>query len=183
VVFDPTATSTLTTYLNQWVKIASGDRVTLNGGTSFSGAFSHSGYLIFRCSQCKDNWHVGLENFSANRKDAVPAVLQDWVKKHRHVCKKFVEKYPPGVFEHPGPCVTCKWPYGAHEESWMKDQVTAANVMDLKGTSGWPPVGWAPATKAADMTLKQFTGRKFRDIETEEPCGSPDTNTQKTSTD
>jgi hypothetical protein len=173
VAFDPTATSTMTTYLNQWVKIASGDRVFLSGGTSFTGAFSHSGYLVFKCSQCGDNWHVGLENFSANGKDAVPAVLQDWVKKHRHVCKKFLNSVGTHL------CNSCKWPYGAHEESWINKALVVGSKPNVWVTAYEERAPKeTPAPKG--MTLKQFTGRKFRDTETE-PCELPDTSTEKTS--
>jgi hypothetical protein len=168
--------SALSTYLNQWVKVASGDRVKLSGGMSLSGSAvsTNTGYFIFRCEQCKDNWHVGHENFYGNIKDpaaqTIPSVLSDWVKKHRHVCKKFVGYVQQ---DNTGTCVSCKWPYGAHEESWAGQQ-----VFDEKGK----PLRFANpewiAKQPTNMKLKQFTGRKFREVE---PCESLDTSTEKTS--
>lgn len=160
---NPPTTSTLSvlgTYLNHWVKIASGDRVKLSGGMNFSGTYSNTGYFIFKCEQCKDNWHVGHENFFGNVNDpaaqTIPWVLSDWVKKHRHVCKKYK------LASHLN-CAECRWPYGAHEESWNTTLMTHATT--------------SPQSAGESMTLKQFTGRKFREVE----CESPDTITDKTS--
>jgi len=171
----PKSNSTLGTYLNQWVNIASGGRVKLSGGMNLSSAsvYTNTGCFIFICTQCKDNWYVGPENFHGNVQDPAaetsPSVLSDWVKKHRHVCKKFKPWQPLPT------CFDCKWPYGAHEESWAQLPMMAGGqsaYFDKDGNS----LG-GPAPKG--MTLKQFTGRKFRD--TEETCASPDTNIEKTS--
>ena len=150
----PTSSDTLSTYLNQWVSIASGGRVNLSGGVTLSGGafYNNTGYFIFRCTECKDNWHVGHENFYGNVADpaatTIPSVLSEWVKKHRHICKKFSN--PPAMST--GICQSCRWPYGAHEESWMKP--------GLPTTSGTPK-----PEENQNMTLRQFTGRKFRDAE------------------
>ena len=161
-------------YLNQWVKIASGNRVTLSGGVDLTSKYSsgNTGYFVFKCSQCQDNWHVGHDNFPNG--NTVPSVLSDWVKKHRHVCKKF--RNPPATST--GVCQSCMWPYGAHEESWMGvpgyDHTVTKSFLASLDQKNFPP-------KPTDeyMTLKQFTGRKFRDVEAN-TCESPDTNTAKT---
>lgn len=148
--------STLELYLKQWVKIASGERVYIASGVKFPqayGTYSNQGYLVFKCKECLDNWHVGLENFYGGvvdpNSEVIPSVLSDWVKKHRHVCKKFNDPYPPVAFEHPGLCKTCKWPYGAHEESW-NPQIA---------------VNTTPTPKAVVLKAETPTGRKFRDTE------------------
>jgi hypothetical protein len=165
---------TLRIYLNQWVKIASGNRVTLHGGVDLGQGYVNTGYFVFKCSQCQDNWHVGHDNFPNG--NTVPSVLSDWVKKHRHVCKKF--RNPPATAISTGICQSCMWPYGAHEESWMGvpgyDHTVTKSFLASLDQKNFPP---KPADES--MTLKQFTGRKFRDVEAE--CESPDTNTKKTS--
>jgi len=194
----PLITNSLT-HLNQWVKIASGDRVKLTGGISLSvnPLATNTGYFVFRCTECADNWHVGHENFQGNVQDpaaiTVPSVLSDWVKKHRHVCKKF--NNPPATST--GVCQSCKWPYDAHEESWyiggeVKGMPVASGkqiqmyTYSTEGTVGTASFlkqldkkNFSPKPADASMTLRQFTGRKFRDIE--DICESPDTNTEKTS--
>jgi hypothetical protein len=231
----PSITQSSTAYLNQWVKIASGDRVKLTGGISLPVsplATTNTGYFVFRCTECQDNWHVGHENFQGNVQDpsaiTVPSVLADWVKKHRHVCKKFVNTEQAFL------CQSCKWPYGAHEESWIakiksvgatgdpdyegqtacfdKDgnsigvpgyshiiNYTSTGPQEIKVSNKKQGMGVSPETFMAQlqnafhqnfppkpeeiptsMTLKQYTGRKFRDI-AEDTCESPDTGTQKTS--
>jgi hypothetical protein len=190
---------TLTMYLNQWVKIASGDRVKLTGGIVLPVnplSTINTGYFVFRCTECQDNWHVGHENFKGNVQDpstvvTVPSVLADWVKKHRHVCKKFTN--PPATST--GVCQSCKWPYGAHEESWSGQQVFDETGKPLQGMK-WGYGGDLPmksggqsqtymfdgsAPTPPSMTLKQFTGRKFRDVEETPLCESPDTSTEKIS--
>jgi len=180
--------NTLSAYLHQWVRIASGNRVSLSSDVALLGAAVHTntGYFIFKCSECKDNWHVGHENFHGNVQDpsaeTIPHVLSEWVKKHRHICKKF--NNPPAT--NTGTCNTCKWPYGAHEESWMKPGLPMTPGVQTQiydyNTMGSPAEGmWTNSTPAPKgMTLRQYTGRKFRDVEVE-PCGLPDTNTEKTS--
>jgi hypothetical protein len=174
-----TVGGTLRIYLNQWVKIASGNRVVLHGGVDVGPSLSgNTGYLIFKCTQCQDNWHVGHENFHGNINDpaaeTIPSVLSDWVKKHRHVCNKF--NNPPATIT--GSCQSCMWPYGAHEESWMGvpgyDHTVTKSFLASLDQKNFPP---KPIDKS--MTLKQFTGRKFRDVEAN-TCESPDTNTAKT---
>jgi hypothetical protein len=175
LAYPSTFTQNLTLYLNQWVKVASGDRVKLVSGISYSTG-TNTGYLVFKCSQCSDNWHVGLDNFypsvadpTAKSGTVVPSVLSDWVKKHRHVCKKYQPHQPTTV------CFSCKWPYGAHEESWTgPEEVEAFNVKQRTLAQE------ESKQQARGMTLKQFTGRKFRDVE--DLCESPDIG-EKTSTD
>jgi hypothetical protein len=201
-----TVSKNLTLYLNQWVKIASGDRVKLTGGSKLETSSGNSGYLIFKCSECHDNWHVGLDNFYPSVSDPaglqfgqftdfgfekIPSVLTDWVKKHRHVCKQFKDQYPPGVFEHPGVCQSCKWPYGAHEESWIvngakaKHEALVAKQPLPCSENGFGTYGdYKVKTQVSSegMKLQQFTGRKFRDVE--ETCESTSaTGTKKTSTE
>src|SRR5271156_6785389 len=153
----PTYYTNLTIYLNQWVKVASGDRVKLISGIKHPVG-SNSGYLVFKCVHCQDNWNVGLDHFqpSGSQGPVVPSVLQDWVKKHRHVCKKYqgFTQTPTNV------CFSCKWPYGAHDESWMEAKSAEANDW---GSYGKPPQALnakqaAPETKQAAMQYKQFTG-------------------------
>ena len=176
--------TTLITYLNQWVSIASGGRVKLAGGMTLSGGAVHNntGYFVFQCTECKDNWHVGHENFYGNVADpaaqTIPSVLSEWVKKHRHVCKKF--NNPPAMST--GTCQSCKWPYGAHEQSWMGLPTTSGSqyaAFDKDGNIFGGIPGYDHAVHVS-MTLKQFTGRKFRDAEVESLCESPDTNIEKT---
>jgi hypothetical protein len=173
---------TLRIYLNQWVKIASGHRVVLAGGVDLNTTYNtgNTGYLVFKCTQCYDNWHVGNENFYNAADPAaqtVPSVLQDWVKKHRHVCNKF--NNPPATST--GICQSCTWPYGAHEESWMtaKPDIQWGDTPTKSFMASLDQKNFPPKPTDESMTLKQFTGRKFRDTEAE--CESPDTNTAKTS--
>jgi hypothetical protein len=65
----PAVSNNLEVYLNQWVKIASGDRVVLARGIALSSYTGNSGYLVFKCTKCGDNWHVGVENFHGNIAD------------------------------------------------------------------------------------------------------------------
>ena len=117
-----TLSSSITTYLNQWLKIASGGRVTIHQHVH---GWAGSDYIVFRCETCKDNWHVGVGQFySVADPVGVPSVLQDWVNKHRHVCTKWVDGYGLGAGEtHAGKykskCGKCEWPYAAHQESWI----------------------------------------------------------------
>jgi len=208
----PSITASLCAYLNQWVKIASGDRVKLTGGISLPvhpSSTTNSGYFVFRCTECADNWHVGHENFQGNVQDpaaiTVPSVLSEWVKKHRHVCKKYKDGADelPQFVSKSTLCGNCKWPYGAHEESWIANQVfdEQGKPVDVKWMNIWNVgpksfVNYPPKPDSSQwgdyedppsrphptsMTLKQFTGRKFRDAETEDTCESQDTNTPKTS--
>jgi hypothetical protein len=152
----PGSPSTLAIYLNQWVKVASGDRVKLHSGTSVSLGGGQNSWYVFRCV-CGDNWHVGAENFIGtdavgNTSDVIPSVLSDWVKKHRHVCAKFIGDVPVGQ---PDRCYQCKWPYGAHEESWM-GPVKTVNQETLVTPN-------TPNTPSTHMTFVQSKGRKFRD--------------------
>jgi len=144
MVYSPaTISNTMSTYLHQWVTVASGGRVSL----SQQGAFGSKSFLVFKCT-CGDNWHVGTENFSSPT--GVPEVLSDWVKKHRHVCTKYTNTHGISM----GTCSMCGWPYGAHEDSWI-------------GGEGKPipaPRGH-PAYK--EKPLPTFKGRKFRDADTE----------------
>jgi hypothetical protein len=163
----PAVSNNLEVYLNQWVKIASGDRVVLARGialSSYTGnsGYTNKGYLVFKCTACGDNWHVGLENFHDNVTDpaaeTIPSVLSDWVKKHRHVCNKYFSS-TAGIA---GLCATCKWPYGAHEESWSKD------VLNQKGEP-IPGVKWVyPIVEPVEVVksvkiAEQPTGRMFRE--------------------
>lgn len=141
--------NSLEIYLKQWVNIASGGRVELRGGMTFPQI---KGYLVFKCNTCQDNWHVGLENFSPSVTDptgqtTVPSVLSDWVKKHRHICKQYKMGGDHSL------CAECKWPYGAHEKQEFLAKETRQAERKLQ--------------------LKQFTGRRFRDVEA--PCESQDT--------
>lgn len=107
---------TLEIYLKQWLKVASGDRVTLTGGVQHSSG-TNSGYLVLKCT-CGSNWHVGLDNFYPTVVDpavvtVLPSGLSNWVKNHRHVCDKY-KGLEQGLL-----CSQCNWPYGAHEESWL----------------------------------------------------------------
>jgi len=212
-------TGTLGVYLNQWVKVASGDRVYVFSGVSLSGSavYTNTGYVVFKCKECSDNWHVGLENFHGNVNDpaseTIPAVLFDWVKKHRHVCNKFNNgQSDPKKFS----CGTCHWPYGAHEESWLANATSTFEAekakvqkkfeqiykplpmpcggqyqifdaqdkpIGVKWTMHLDPKKFPPQPTDRSMTLKQFKGRKFRDIEldVEETCESPDSSIKTTS--
>lgn len=114
----PNLSSTLGIYLTQWLKIASGERVVLNHKYY---NFKQEEFLVFSCKKCKDNWHVGLENFkSENAAIGIPSVLTDWVAKHRHVCTKYQGAASTGYLENSS-CLTCQWPYKAHEQSWMAE--------------------------------------------------------------
>ena len=143
--------STAEIYLKQWLKVASGDRVYLSQHTKGM----YYSYTVFKCVACGDNWHVGDENFKGTQ---IPSVLKDWVHKHRHVCSKYKADSPDLKM----PCLTCKWPYGAHEESWL----TPPKPTDDKGNI--PGMKWvlSPVIKLeaeAGETLPEFTGRVFRD--------------------
>ena len=161
--------SSVDTYLRQWLKVASGDRVYLFQHTS---GMTNS-YTVFKCQWCGDNWHVGGENFEGTQ---IPQTLKDWVNKHRHVCTKYKSSSPDTHML----CLTCKWPYGAHEESWMAKTPTVNDPQD--GIDAWEDatnvagkVKWIlPPVKDGDKvsgavkpgkTLPEFTGRKFRDVE------------------
>jgi len=172
--------SAIDIYLRQWLKVASGDRVVLYQHT---GSLSHS-FTVFKCKTCGDNWHVGDNNFEGAQ---VPQTLKDWVTKHRHVCSKW--KWFGSNTPHTGVCVTCGWPYGAHEESWMTktpETPKTPTVNDPQdGIDAWedepewvkkakatkwvllPVKGGdkAPIVKATSKPLPEFTGRKFRDVE------------------
>lgn len=105
-----TLSSSITTYLNQWLKIASGRRVVIQRHIH---GWAGSDYIIFRCNTCMDNWHVGTEHFYSGKDPVgIPSVLQDWVAKHRHVCTKYIN-------DKIGECNKCGWPYEAHEQSWL----------------------------------------------------------------
>ena len=128
-------TSTLTTYLNQWLKVASKENVVLS--RYVTGGLQN--FIVFKC-KCGENWNVG-ENLFYSVADptfnyGIPSELQDWVKEHRHVCKKYKNSFPGAVHSD---CDTCKWPYGAHEESWQEPKPKIV-----------PP-------------LPEVRGRKFRD--------------------
>ncbi len=188
----PKVTTTLAIYLTQWLKVASGDRVTLSGGMNFGANYTNTGYFIFKCGQCKDNWHVGHENFPNDT--TVPAVLKNWVIKHRHICDKFYN--PPATST--GTCQKCHWPYTAHDESWLVQHPVSGGQSAYFDANGNPlihGVSVEPKTYASElaknwlkgpeskidtsMMLKQFKGRKFRDAEPEDLCESQDTNDQK----
>lgn len=161
----PAVSNNLEVYLNQWVKIASGDRVVLARGialSSYTGNSGNSGYLVFKCTKCGDNWHVGVENFHGNIADPaagiIPSVLSDWVKKHRHVCKKYINsKLVSG-----GPCANCKWPYGAHEESWSKD-VKHSPEGTIPGVKWVYPIVEPVEVVKSVKIAEQPTGRMFRE--------------------
>ena len=142
--------STAEIYLKQWLKVASGDRVYLSQHTKGM----YYSYTVFKCVACGDNWHVGDENFEGTQ---IPSVLKDWVHKHRHVCSKYKADSPDLKM----PCLTCKWPYGAHEESWQPKIET--DVLDKDGKV-IPGMKWVTVkgSKACE-TLPEFTGRVFRD--------------------
>lgn len=160
--YPPIISSTVSTYLNQWLKLASGGRVVLHQHTNGG----YQSFTVFKCKTCGDNWHVGDENFKGT---GIPEVLQDWVKKHRHVCTKYTN---PDV--HHGICKMCGWPFGAHEQAWLKDAPAWAPVIPI--TSGQKPVKYwtgtnVPTTEPApkgnpaykELPLPIFKGRKFRD--------------------
>jgi hypothetical protein len=112
----------LTTYLTKWLEVATKGNVFLH--SHMIGA--SQSMTIFKC-KCGQNWHVGDHLFYPNAsnpsQEFIPTELQDWVKEHRHVCKAYVNSNA-GI---QGPCATCKWPYGAHEESWLtKEQLESA---------------------------------------------------------
>jgi len=147
---------TVDMYLRQWLKVASGDRAILCRHTT---GMSHS-FTVFKCTTCSDNFHVGDENFMGTQ---IPQTLQDWVKKHRHVCSKF-----NGPGKTTGVCKSCGWPYPAHDESWMAKMPTVndpgADLDDIDGPYPWKVKGTLVPVKAG-KTLPEFTGRKFRDVE------------------
>lgn len=162
--------NTLAIYLTQYLKVASGSRVVLHqqGSMGSSIVGDVKSFFVFKCTVCQDNWHVGTENFTGSPW-AVPEVLTDWVKKHRHVCNKYVNTH--GV--HVGTCSMCGWPYGAHSQSWedvvMPDGQTLGNFA-AKPTEG-KTLGkvWVPADKwpapPLEKPLPTFKGRKFRETE------------------
>lgn len=146
MAYGPPISSTMITYLTQWLKLASGDRVHL----AQRGSLGLSDFFVFKCT-CGDNWHVGAENFKGT---GVPQVLEDWVKKHRHVCTKYTNTH--GVSA--GKCSMCGWPYGAHEDSWIKNP---APLWDMKvQTYENSP---APSSPHKQKPMQIFKGRKFRD--------------------
>jgi len=113
--------------------------------------------------------------------------LKDWVAKHRHVCSKFTGSHTGDC------CVTCKWPYGAHEESWLTSKPTAAQIEATKLAYMTAEnqvkrdliIAAAKAMELSDEETKSKTnvmeipqGRIFR----EATCELPDT-TEKTSKD
>lgn len=105
------STNSLTTYLTQWLKTATKGNVALM--SQMTGLAQK--FYVFKCIRCLQNWHVGEQLFIGLDDYAIPSELQDWVKDHRHVCKKYINTNA-GI---QGPC-TCGWPFGAHEESWIK---------------------------------------------------------------
>lgn len=159
-------TDTVSTYLHQWLKVASGDRVILSQHTT-----------AFKCKACGCNRHVGDENFTGT---GVPDVLQEWVKKHRHVCTKYTNTH--GVTQ--GTCSMCGWPYAAHEQSWFKEQPATSYIPKVPTYSEKPKSYWAgtmvPITEPKpfqggmanvvptvkkEQPLKIYSGRKFREID------------------
>lgn len=92
----------------KWLEVATKGGVVLHHKVGI-GAQSMT---VFKCMRCHDNWNVGDHLLAGT---SVPSELQDWVKLHRHVCKKFTGN---GSY-----CFACQWPYGAHEESWNKDLI------------------------------------------------------------
>ncbi len=177
-------------YLNQWVKVASNGRIRVTYGIKHSSwsYTGNSGYIVFKCAGCGDNWHVGLENFigtgSVTPSEVIPAVLSDWVKKHRHVCGKFKSDGLADPLSRV--CMKCQWPFGAHEESWMDVKAEAEKEKEVKYSAYGKTFHGLPmkSGKAIQMykygngavsgtepqppkveVLPQFTGRKFRDVE------------------
>jgi hypothetical protein len=105
-----------TTYLMKWLEVATKGNVVLH--SHMVGAIQSM--TIFKCNKCQQNWHVGDHLFYPSvadpGKEFIPSELQDWVKEHRHVCKKYEQSLYSGVIG--TDCKNCHWPYGAHEESW-----------------------------------------------------------------
>ena len=141
-------------YLRQWLKVASGDRVYL---AQYTSGLSHN-MTVFKCRTCGDNWHVGDENFEGT---SIPSVLKDWVHKHRHVCSTY---YLGSGKNTNSPCITCGWPYGAHEESWSQPKIEK-DVLDKTGKV-IPGMKWVAVRNSESVkstTIPEFIGRVFRD--------------------
>jgi hypothetical protein len=152
-------------YLTQWLKIASGDRVHL----CQRGQVGLSDFLVFKCKVCKDNWHVGVENFNGT---SIPQVLEDWVKKHRHVCSKYTNTH--GVMM--GTCSMCGWRFEEHPVTWgdynvkytdtSEKSVKEFNEKQIKAFNE-SQVESRIHTVYKEKPLPIFKGRKFRDSEEE----------------
>jgi hypothetical protein len=148
-----------TLYLNQWLDIVTKGRVKL---------YNHVGmgvkcFTVFKCSQCQDNLHVG-DNLFGDLKNptGVPFELQEWVKEHRHVCKKFMSQYVGSI-----ECAGCGWPYGAHEESWSQPVpmfMTSSNPnwVSYKISVGVSKPESKPQESPIQSPLPEHKGRKFR---------------------
>ena len=107
----------LTTYLTKWLEVATKGNVVMH--SHMIGATQSM--TIFKCNKCKQNWHVGDHLFYSVADPGatlIPSELQDWVKEHRHVCKKYNKDNNYAI----GDCLNCQWPYEAHEESWARSK-------------------------------------------------------------
>lgn len=141
------AVGTLEIYLKQYVQTASGNRVFLKE-TELGGCY------VFQCNACGENGYVPHREFRSSA-TTIPQRLFDWVKQHRHVCNSFVDPYPPGVFEHPGSCINCSWPYTAHADKKVPKVVTQIVTVPTPTYTPTSPV----------FKVKEFKGRVFRDTE------------------
>jgi hypothetical protein len=159
----------LTTYLTKWLEVATKGNVVLH--SHMTGATQSM--IIFKCNKCQQNWHIGDHLFycaAAPGLEVIPSELQDWVKEHRHVCKKYVNDFPETLQAN---CKNCQWPYGAHEESWIAQQAyaqqnvaksswhyeTLVNAMAGKAT---PKLATEPEKPKPIPPLPEPKGRKFR---------------------
>ena len=95
-------------YLSKYCETASGGRVKFVGYHGFT-SLTGNAMLRFKCSYCQDNWNVGDINFPDAQ--TLPAVLTDWVKLHRHVCKKYSGDSLLGK------CYSCGWAHDQHDEA------------------------------------------------------------------
>lgn len=161
-------TPTLTSHIAQWLKTATKDNVALM--SQMTGLAQK--FYVFKCKRCLQNWHVG-ENLFVN--DGIPSELQNWVKDHRHVCG-----HHSGALQN---CANCGWPFGAHEESWNKQESAqqfqnAANSPEYQKYTALQQAfkqDWqnywnkSPAPveppKHRIAPLPEPRGRKFRDVE------------------
>lgn len=119
----------LTTYLTKWLEVATKGNVVLSG--HMIGAMQSM--TIFKCKYCGQNWHVGDHLFKGPNvanpgQEFIPTELQDWVKEHRHVCKKFNMQSFSNLIN----CATCNWPYGAHDESWLKKEQLESQAQQMQ---------------------------------------------------
>lgn len=165
-------------YFNKWVPEA-----TKNKARYSHCVTGETNFLVFIC-QCGSSVSIWQEQFALKYAIAVPYALQEWVKEHRHVCKKF--------HVHPDwkngslsgkMCEECGWNEEAHEKKLIS---VNDSITDAKNQSGWPSYELLAKIKEAALynsetdvregepkavpvtvldelpILEQPTGRKFR---------------------